>query len=107
MMMEVKCSFETLILTRATRRNVPEDGIVYSLSPVKTSNLTSDYFVPGENHHLVFLLELKRCFLSLVREKPSSLFMLSGRVQSLSELAATPRVLGQNAGIIGQDTMGR
>lgn len=38
-------------------------------------------------------------------EKPSSMFMLSGGTQSLSELVATPRLLGQNAGVIEQDLM--
>jgi hypothetical protein len=32
-------------------------------------------------------------FLNLVREKPFSLFMLSGGTQFLSELVATPRIL--------------
>jgi hypothetical protein len=29
-MMEAVCSSESLVLTRATRRNIPEHGIVYS-----------------------------------------------------------------------------
>lgn len=33
------------------------------------------------------------------------MFMLSGGTQSLSELVATPRLLGQNAGVIEQDLM--
>jgi hypothetical protein len=29
-MMEALRSFETLVLTRATRRNIPEDGIIHN-----------------------------------------------------------------------------
>jgi hypothetical protein len=38
-MMEALHSFETLVLKRATRRNIPENGILI-VTAVRTSNLT-------------------------------------------------------------------
>jgi hypothetical protein len=32
LMMEALLTFETSVLTRATRRNIPEDGIIYVIS---------------------------------------------------------------------------
>jgi hypothetical protein len=55
-MMEVICSSETLVLTRATWRNVPEDGILHNLSvpsserpPKIKPNSLKDNFKDKEN----------------------------------------------------------
>jgi hypothetical protein len=55
--MEAIRSSERLILTRPTRRQTPEDGILHT-DPVKTSSVTM-YAFSGDSHSFFYRYELQ------------------------------------------------